>query len=512
MTNIISVQFLLDTLFYAKKNAIYGIVILLAFTVRLYKIDSFGTWFDEKESVSCALGIKSFKDENNFIFNNELFAKENNLRNIISSTMLDNGNALFYYLTLNKWISIFSASDLSIRMLSLIAGLTLVILLMLLSNDLFNSKLVNITVGLFAAVNPVLLNSSQLARGYCFAALYCIIACYCFVKIIKSSKHNSFWTIVYTLSIIFSLFSHYLTIYVFLIHILIAVYFIFKKKYQFVIHLISPNIFSFFLLYAWLYHFGIEGKKAADVMNLQYAQNAKNWKPGDDMWCAPMSHQMVFTGSAQVLLPMFGNYFQNWGFRIRQVVLFLLIPFALIFIAIKFALFEHRNYIYILLIIVLGYLFFATYLAYRAGHIIPYQTWYSGFVVPYALLLISYPAIYFTDKKSAINKRIKKIVFSLITIQLIISAVSCIPYYMDIGKSRESNPYEKLAKTLILDYEYNDTVIFSNWRDATITNFYLIDENYIIQKVDSSSHYDKIFLKRGNNEFIEIADLKNKRY
>jgi uncharacterized membrane protein len=492
------------------KYIVYFFIFLLAFAVRIYKIDAFGIWFDEKESLSCALGIKSFQSKSNAVFFNSLIANENTLRNVVKSTILDNGNALLYNISLHFWIKQFGPSDLSIRLPSLIVGLLLILLSIKFSDFLFNDRYVNITVGFFAAFNPILVYTSQVARGYGFAALFSLCATYCLLRIIKINKSgNSFiWFLLYGISILLSLLSHYLTVYVFFIHGIVFLYLLLVKIHELAIKLLLTYVFVALFFCVWLLNGGIEGKKNMDEAN-KLAQNlAKNWKEGDDMWCAPMSHSMVIIGSTQVLLPLFGNYLQNWGFRIRQIAVLLLMPLCLAFMAFKYAHYKHNKYIYLLFIFIASYILYITYLAYSSGHIIPYRTWYTGFLAPYAIMLISFPVIII---KESFGKNIKLLVVLLISVQLIISIVSCIPYYVGDGK-REVNPYDDTANKLITLYQDYDTIIYNNWRDAVLTNIYLVGHNNIIQTVDSTLNDSKVWLKRENGLLVELTDLQDKRY
>jgi mannosyltransferase len=143
-------------------------IIVLAFALRIYRLDHQSIWYDEGVSV---------------YFSNQ------NLKDLIAGVSTDNHPPL-HSLALHLWLKLAGQSEFSVRFLSLISGILSVPLLFKLGRELFNQR-----VGLLAAfllsISPFHVWFSQEARMYTLAALLSLISVYTFVLLLLKEEASS---------------------------------------------------------------------------------------------------------------------------------------------------------------------------------------------------------------------------------------------------------------------------------------------------------------------------------
>jgi mannosyltransferase len=143
-------------------------IIVLAFALRVYRLDHQSIWYDEGVSV---------------YFSNQ------NLKDLIAGVSTDNHPPLHFF-ALHFWSKLVGQSEFSVRFLSLISGILSVPLLFKLGRELFNQR-----VGLLAAfllsISPFHVWFSQEARMYTLAALLSLISVYTFVLLLLKEEASS---------------------------------------------------------------------------------------------------------------------------------------------------------------------------------------------------------------------------------------------------------------------------------------------------------------------------------
>jgi len=140
---------------------------LLAAALRIYNIEQKNLWFDE-------------------IFSWHI--SEGSIEQIVAETSGDI-HPPFYYLVLKLWISFFSDSIFSMRMLSVLFGLLSMIFIYRISDKIFKNNSVTIAVLLLYAVSPVNIYYSQEARMLNLNLFLCAGSVYYFYELI--SKMNN---------------------------------------------------------------------------------------------------------------------------------------------------------------------------------------------------------------------------------------------------------------------------------------------------------------------------------
>ncbi|WP_244820771.1 glycosyltransferase family 39 protein [Dyadobacter pollutisoli] len=140
----------------------------------------------------------------------------------------DIGNSPFYYLILHWWMEIFGLSDFSARSLSVIFSVLIIGL-----TYLFGKRFFNVTTGLIAAaivaIEPFFIAYSHQARNYSLTFFLTLLATYLFLQIIenKSDNKKTFYLYLgYSLAAGLGLLSHFLTISVLMAHAIYALLFL----------------------------------------------------------------------------------------------------------------------------------------------------------------------------------------------------------------------------------------------------------------------------------------------
>lgn len=113
-----------------------------------------------------------------------------------------------YYFLLNGWINIFGNSVPAVRVLSIIAGLGVVLLIYLIAHLLFGVYTANVAL-LLAAINPFQVYYSQEIRMYGFMAFWLMLAVYSFLHGRKSDDWK--WWALFAVSCAFAQYTHNLS-------------------------------------------------------------------------------------------------------------------------------------------------------------------------------------------------------------------------------------------------------------------------------------------------------------
>lgn len=146
--------------------------LVLGFILRLISLNQ-SFWLDEATSANV---VKNY----NFV-------------EIITKFSPGDFHPPFYYLLLKLWSIPFGVSEISLRILSVFAGLGLIYIVYLIGKEIKN-KSFGETVSLLVAASPLLVYYSQEARAYMFETLLVSSLIYFFLKILKKGKFI-YWTV-----------------------------------------------------------------------------------------------------------------------------------------------------------------------------------------------------------------------------------------------------------------------------------------------------------------------------
>lgn len=362
------------------------LVIGLGLILRLVMITAYGIWHDERVSVLIAQGLHHSQPVTGEITVAELHAF-NNLPSVVDATILDNGNGLLYNVILHFWIQLFGNSDFAVRFLSVLLSVLCIPLIHAFAERLLGSRRIAFSAALFMAIHPLLIGYAQQARPYAMGTFFTILSSTIFLNVIRerASFRAYIWYAVWSAC---ALLTHYLTAYVILAQIIVFVFQVRSSRAY--IHYFLSGCLVVLVFFTWMINGGLEGMKVLDQQNARYALQASNYIEGQKSFAMPATPKNIVTGWVQVWLQVFGNRYQNFGFRIREIGIMILIPLVAIAALVrkKWNQVVQRKKLVMLLVMVFFQTVFATVLAIRAGHCISFQTLYAIFAVPYACVLI----------------------------------------------------------------------------------------------------------------------------
>ncbi|MBK9282918.1 MAG: glycosyltransferase family 39 protein [Sphingobacteriaceae bacterium] len=479
------------------------LILGLAFLIRIYKLDSSSIWFDEKSSLSCALGFPhpgltivnqpswtSLGFENNKPFSNQDFSKFNSINNVLNSSP----HSHLYFGLLHYWVSFFGVSDFSIRLLSVIFSCLMVLILYLLAMELFGKQNVALMASFLIAISPICVLSGQFARAHSMVGFLTLWSTLIFYRLYFNKSDNLLYSVLYVVLIIVSLFSHFYSLYIFSGHFFIMLFtnrnWILWKKY------FLSNAFVLTTILIYYINGGTEDFKLMAEIDSVFANEVQNWKPGGNPHFMPLSAHTIYAGWLQVLLPMFGNYFQGFGFRLREIQFFLILPLTfLILLYIKRkSTYPGTNLLFVAILFISGPLC-AFFFSLRAGYTMFFTPGYSLYSFGFAVLLL---ALAFAQIKNE-NGWVKKTLYCLTGIQIVITWLSLIPIYREEHLGMKANPYPVVVDKIVMEANQSDTIIYSSFIIAQTTNIYLKGCDHLIQKVDTAQN-NQILIKKANGE------------
>lgn len=419
----------------------FVLILLFSFVLRLITLGSYETWNDEKISVCEANGSINFNIKENQTYTHSQLKKQNTLQNVIRSNIkADGGNGVLYAVTLHYWSCIFGTGDIAVRLLSVLLGVLVTVLIYSLTLQLFDNKNLALVAMLAASVHPQLISLSQETRTYMMAALFTLWSTYILLIMIKQDKFKAWFLVLYTVTVSASFLSHYSTQYIFLAHFFIL---IFYKKVSFknwLLYSLSA-VLGIAIIFIWMINYGFEGLQIILAHNREY-QILSLIGPENPFYMKTSAHSLI-AGWLQNLLAFSGNGGVNFGFRISQIAVMILIPFSIIYISLKYLKALNKKAFVFLLILTVSSLLYATILSLIAGHIISFQSMYAVFSTPYFVILIG-TSIYFIFKTTLLE--INVMFKSLAVVQLIIMCVTVSTIYLGLDTPvKHRNQYELLA-------------------------------------------------------------------
>ncbi len=175
------------------------ILVLLALTVRFYRIEAQSFWNDEGTSVALAL---------------------RDLQAITRGAANDIHPPLYYYL-LHIWMRLFGSSELAVRSMSALLGTALIALTFAIG-QMAGGKTVGWIAALLAALSPFQVYYSQEARMYILTAFLGAVSVLCCLRMLSGWMSTSYgdrsegsttrWPLWYAVSTILLLYTHYFAV------------------------------------------------------------------------------------------------------------------------------------------------------------------------------------------------------------------------------------------------------------------------------------------------------------
>ena len=214
------------------------VVLLLAFGLRMVRVQARALWYDEAFAV--------------------LYASLSPERIIYGTvTPVEGAGAadvhpLFYYFLLHGWMGIVGRSPLAVRFLSVILGVIAVALLWQLAAWCFDQR-TGLVVGFLAAVNPFHVAYSQEARMYALLGLAAVATAWALLRALETEGLRRWW-VFYAVAAACTLYAHNLGAFVLLaLHLLVVVGCVRRRQWRHRLLLLALADLGALLLFApWL--------------------------------------------------------------------------------------------------------------------------------------------------------------------------------------------------------------------------------------------------------------------
>ncbi|MCK8490341.1 glycosyltransferase family 39 protein [Spirosoma sp. RP8] len=215
-----------------------GALLILALGLRLYRVGTYGIYFDEKSTLLISQGVCLEGANQKDVFSKTYFTpaefwKPKTFNDFIDANIRgDIGNSPSYYGVLWLWMEVFGLSDTSLRMPSVIFSTLIVWLLFVFVRRHFKSDSLALTSAAIAAIEPFFVSYSHIARNYSMTFFLTLLATHLFLLIMErvraggsvANRSPSLPVLYVSYGFVFvaSVLSHYLTVTVFLCHGLYA--------------------------------------------------------------------------------------------------------------------------------------------------------------------------------------------------------------------------------------------------------------------------------------------------
>jgi uncharacterized membrane protein len=416
--------------------------------------------------------------------------------NVAEATIQDSGNAIGYQLMLYYWSKLFGDTNFALRMFSAIFGILTVILGYYFCRQLFNKRTATIG-GILLCLHPVLIEYSQMARTYSLATFFILLTTYSIYQISVAKKHVWLHIPLYVISLNLSLFSHYVTLYIFIAHILLVAFFHSHKKA--LVQYAIMAIFSFGIFSIWLFNGGYEGKKIINIERSMWQHNvAVNGEEPEVVTSASDTFYQVVMNFVRIFGNDLDTEVRNYGYY-----LLLLVPFAIVFFVflkvrkseffrpVMFVTFPLALYVVMIIAMVI-----------RTQHTIPFDIRYATFVIPFACMLLAFGF----DRMIEWNDKLKVPAYALIVVVILVMVVGLKPGMlrspnMDIRK--RSFVYQDASSFLNSNIVQGDTISFHSKEDIILTDFYMRTKLDPIFVIDYSQ--EEMIVIKGDGKRIRYA-------
>ena len=174
-----------------RQNKTIILLLVLALILRLIAINQ-SLWLDE------AIGAVAVRDLS--------------YSGLINSFLRSDNHPPLYYLMLKAWSGLFGYSELSLRMPSVIFGVSTVYFVYLIGKRISAKRSVAVLAALLLATSPFHIYYSQEARMYALTGLFASMAVYTFLFLMEKKAGASYW-ILFSFSITILLFSDYVPVF-----------------------------------------------------------------------------------------------------------------------------------------------------------------------------------------------------------------------------------------------------------------------------------------------------------
>ncbi len=521
--------------------ASFVIIFVFAALLRFYHLGNFGIFGDEKQGILIAVGNVNIGGQRAYMSSDKTFTPKDFWREKTIDELFDasargdtSGNALVHLLSMNIFGKLFGHSDFSLRSVSVIFNLLTLILVFLIGRNFLKSNIIALIASFLFATEPFFVIFSQQARFYTTCIFFSTLASYFFLKIILSEKVTYKTYLAYTISIILSIFSNYLTFTVLFGHGLFWLLFdrnLIKLK-NFVFCYVAMAIpFLLWMTkgpgqYALLYIKDVSNfykdilKNPALAVKYQSFIEVATWDRLFKRSISILSDFFIFTN----------NIYNDFGYKISVLAVLIVILFACFLVYKKSNLIERKLIAFCGLIAFLPFLF-SLISTYSAGVMTGFYFRYTSFGLPFISVLVSWILL----KSFQYFKPLGVFLSLIVIFQLYKFSLIFINFYQDLPQkytasiNRVENPYISIAEKIKSSYEKGDTLIYPSKyanvfsavsdgkdeefdnKDAQLINLYLPKDAEYIQRINKNEP-NKVLLRKSNHQTIELFDFEGAKF
>jgi uncharacterized membrane protein len=486
-----------------KTSIIVFVLLFASFGVRVFHIGHDGLTRNETLTLLRVNGISGVVSDNLNVttplpdeFTHQQLRDMRTYAHVVEATIDDSGNAIGYNIMLYQWTKLFGNTNTSLRMMSLLFGVLTVILGYYFCRQLFNERTANIAA-ILLCLHPVLIEYAQLARSYVPATFFILLSTYSLYQVSVAKKHTWLHIPLYIIALNFSLWMHYVTIYVFVSHVLLVA--LFHSHRKALIQYALMAIVGFGIFSIWLFNGGWEGKRPMNIERSMWQHNVmvNGDDPGYVSELSDSTYQVIMN-----FVRIFGNDLEpasgkNYGF-----FLLLLLPFAIVFfVFLKVRKSEFFRPVMFVTFPLIMYIVFVIFMVLRTGHTIPFDIRYTTFVMPFACLLLAFGF----DRMINLDRRLVWPAYSLIIVVMIVMIAGIFPGLLrQRNHVRITEPfmYHNAADFIEAHADKSCSITFQNKEDAILTNLYVKQDIPCIQRIDPSIEKNRMVIQNGTTPYI----------
>lgn len=558
-----------STLFQTKYVS-YGLVavLILAASLRLYKLDAHGIFFDEKATMMVSQGMVQNGGNQHDVFNptkytftNQEFWQPQTFDEYLEAMRRsDIGNSPFYYLLLHNWLNLTGVSDFTSRLLSVLFSVLTVWLIFIFTHHFLKSSRLALTAAALAAIEPFFVTYSQQARNYSLTFFLTLLATYCFLRALEADekrKPSARWFLFYGLVAGLSFLSHFLAATVCLAHGMYAL--ITVRRLRTWVALVGAGALAVSGLAAWIIWGGgdwtIRSLNHQSALYLECALNRPYNNPYGiilpatfknlfdkslpiftDLWIYSNNLVGTLEGKKNAIVAILIGLGLIVAFRYSQknpekstmisigtaVVLGGSILFysnhkmefsvasvaiLMLFLAFYQTTFKNKNLIWFLIIIAIIPSAFLIFNAARSGHTYGLTQRYSGFSFPYVIILASVALWHLLESKNWL----KYLILTVLVIQAMFVGRTLQSFYDDVSpkynyrsEPRLPNPHYAAAQKARELYQKGDTILI-----ASPVNVFdnPMDRTFMRHSVTDAQYFNLYLPKDGI--FVQRLDTVN---
>ena len=516
-------------------------ILLFASFLRFYHIGNFGIFGDEKQGIMVAVGNVNIGGQKEYMSPDKTFTPKDFWRSKTMTELLDanargdtSGNAIVHLFSMSTFGKLFGRSDLSLRSVSVIFNLLTILIIFLIGKNILKSTKIGLMAAFLASIEPFFIVYSQQARFYTTAIFFSTLASYYFLQIVFSPKSNTNVYLKYTLTLILSLFSNYLTFTMLIVHGLF--WLITDRSIEKLKKLSACYVIMLIPFLLWM----TQGPGQYAIQYIKDATNLYNSILNNPKLAASYSSfveranfENLSKRSISILSDFFiftnGTY-QSLGFKFAFLLLIIFVIFTSFLILYRATATDRKIFIFVTLIISIPFLFTLSS-AYKTGLMTGFYFRYAALGLPFVSILTAW----LIDKTTQIHKLITLCLSALLFFQIYQIAEILQDFYQDKpqkyapSNNRIFNPYMTLAEKIEKRYSLGDTILYPSLYqnvfstaikkdindfdniDAQLTNLYLPEDATYIQRINTNEKNRVILVKKNHQKFI-LFDFQDRKY